>query len=259
MLRHLALLAGLALAASLAFAGPTGPRSVPGSSGLDPQSRACLACHTIALEHSHPVGMRSRPVAGLPLTERGAVACRTCHQQPASLRRHALSAGQGAELRRPPASLCVACHSASAAPGSVLAHGLRLQRAHLIPGARDTTDNAGQLDRESRLCLSCHDGGLASSASVRVVSGGGSSTGARRSLAPMRGPSWKTEHPIGVPFPSRHGDVRDQARPGALPDGVRLFSGNVGCGSCHSVYSGIDEMLSVTRRGSALCLACHTK
>lgn len=255
MLRHLALLAGLALAATIASAGAPGPNSVPGSSGLDRASRACLECHSIALEHSHPLGMPALPVAGLPLTRRGAVACTTCHQQPASLRRHAISAGKGAELRRPPATLCVACHTGSANPGSVLAHGLRLQRAHLIPGARDDTDNGGQLDRESRLCLSCHDGGLASSAGVRVVSGAST----RRSLAPMRGPTWKTEHPIGVPFPSRRGDVRDQARAASLPDGVRLFAGNVGCGSCHSVYSGIDDMLSVTQRGSALCLTCHTK
>jgi len=42
---------------------------------------------------------------------------------------------------------------------------------------------------------------------------------------------------------------------------VQLFgaAGRIGCGSCHSVYSGVEKMLSLEPTRGGLCLSCHIK
>lgn len=252
MLRLLLFLGATVSAAALVLAAPA-RSSAPPVAALDSASRACLECHEMQLEHSHPLGVPVRLGVGLPSTPRGDVACNTCHQRPAGVDRHAQT-GRGAALRRPPALLCRACHFEPARPGSVLAHGLYLGRAHLIPGAEAAPAPPTLLDRESQLCLSCHDGGMASTADVRVVASGGGVQNTRRT-------NWRTEHPVGVRYGAKRRDpgTHDLRLARTLPPEVRLFDGRVGCGSCHSVYSGIEQMLSVSNRGSGLCLTCHDR
>lgn len=73
--------------------------------------------------------------------------------------------------------------------------------------------------------------------------------------------SWRSEHPIGVRYDSL-GNPRQvpQFQPvGALPAQLRLFGGKLGCGTCHSVYSGVEGMRAVSDLRGGLCLSCHIK
>lgn len=133
-------------------------------------------------------------------------------------------------------------------PGSSLFHGLLTGRAHLNTRSAEEVDRGYGLDRESTLCLSCHDGGMASSAGVRVVTRPGA-------LQRGIGLDLTNMHPVGVRY-TQGVEMRSVRN---LPPEVRLFAGRVGCGSCHSVYSGLEMMLSAEIRGSALCLTCHLK
>ena len=94
---------------------------------------------------------------------------------------------------------------------------------------------------ESTACLSCHDGSLAS----------GVIHGARQGL-PL---DLRAGHPVGLAYRvGRGGSLRP---PASVDHRIRLPDGRVGCGSCHSPYSGERFMLVVPNDGSRLCLACH--
>ncbi len=244
MLKQLIPFAACAAIVASTFGAPL--NASPGIS--DPDSRACLACHSSVEQHSHPLGVAAQPALPLPLTRNGTVGCKTCHKEPNSTSRHALT-GRGAGLRLESSVLCRTCHTGAVVPGSTLAHGLRLGLAHLVSRPTDGVGSGFGLDLESTLCLSCHDGGLASSAGVRVVTSPG-----WRGQGGLR-PEVRSMHPVGIDYiPGPEiARVRD------LPPGVRLFSGKVGCGSCHSVYSEEPQMLSLENRASTLCLACHLK
>ena len=67
----------------------------------------------------------------------------------------------------------------------------------------------------------------------------------------------KPEHPIGLKY-DRSQRKSSNLRPRAeLPTAIRLPGGVVGCGSCHSVYSGEPKKLVLPMQKSRLCLACH--
>ena len=107
----------------------------------------------------------------------------------------------------------------------------------------------------SLICLSCHDGSLATStigaahAILSEVRGG---------FLPPDGLAGR-DHPIGVPYPSSNRDYRPAAFLEAQH--VRLPDGRVECISCHDPHdsAGVDKMLVMSNRRSALCLACHVK
>jgi predicted CXXCH cytochrome family protein len=96
--------------------------------------------------------------------------------------------------------------------------------------------------------MGCHDGASASDA------GGG--VHAKQ----MRQGEGGADHPIGIPMRAtsrtKDGDFKI-ANAASLDHRIRLFSGAVGCGSCHSVYSKEPKLLVMSNRGSALCLQCH--
>ncbi|MHC4078896.1 MAG: cytochrome c3 family protein, partial [Planctomycetota bacterium] len=109
------------------------------------------------------------------------------------------------------------------------------------------------LDSESRLCLGCHDGSVASAAPVAERS-----MGSRHRTLPT---DLFRAHPIGMEYSSgawRPGTTRLRPRH-ALPPQVRLPDGKVGCGSCHSLYAGERFMLSLPTTRGRLCLSCHRK
>ncbi len=111
----------------------------------------------------------------------------------------------------------------------------------------------------TRLCLSCHDGALASE-----VVGGGADAGliaAGALINPRR------DHPVGVAYPLT-GRLSGRTRREFVPiarlqseGAVRLIDGRVECISCHDPHNalGYDKMLVKPNRRSALCLSCHKK
>jgi predicted CXXCH cytochrome family protein len=68
-----------------------------------------------------------------------------------------------------------------------------------------------------------------------------------------------SDHPVGVVLDESRGLLEGgrlrAAR--AVDRRVRLFDRTVGCGSCHSVYAERDNLLVMSNRASALCVACH--
>jgi predicted CXXCH cytochrome family protein len=67
------------------------------------------------------------------------------------------------------------------------------------------------------------------------------------------------DHPIGIPYPIDSREYRP--RGAAEAKGVSLPEGRVECVSCHDPHNaaGVESMLIMPNRRSALCLACHIK
>jgi len=112
--------------------------------------------------------------------------------------------------------------------------------------------------RSTVLCLSCHDGTIAS----EIVGGGDDDFYAAGAVVnPQR------DHPVGVRYPpiQRDGSAlrRDYAPVAKLESegAIKLPNGRVECVSCHDPHNslGIRGMLVKSDRRSALCLSCHLK
>lgn len=221
----------------------------------------CLRCHQVDAAFSHPVDRAPTMAmpAGMPLTN-GKITCVTCHQDTAAA--HAEARKTHNKLLRgglDAPHFCMQCHDAAQTTRATQ-HGAALGKAHLRwPARREprplTTPHAAaaapiqQHDAESRTCMACHDGSVASDH--------GPTNRARGETAIGKG------HPTGVPYMNRR-DARGRTtadmplRPAAaLDSSIRLFDGNVGCGSCHSPYSQEPALLVMSNDRSKLCLSCH--
>lgn len=157
----------------------------------------------------------------------------------------ALGGATGAEAA--PAALgCGACHestsTAAAAPPLWSASAGAPITAGRIGGARL---------RMSQLCLSCHDGAMATGVAPQASGGLASAS----------------NHPVGVPYAVdafRHG-LRDASIwPSGLGGTIAedlLVDGRVECVSCHTTHDedGGHGRLRVDNLASALCLTCHDK
>ncbi|MCA9293468.1 MAG: hypothetical protein KDA20_06620 [Phycisphaerales bacterium] len=208
----------------------------------------CDACHAVDPEGSHPIGVTPSMAVppGLPLNS-GQITCLTCHE-PTADAHSAARAGNGAALRAGanPVTLCTACHGGSLTTAAS-AHALAMARAHPNrPTGGPTALRSGAhrgVDAESATCMACHDGSIAADA--------GHMTGL------FSGPEAPQDHPIGVTM--RHGRSHESllANPAGLDERIQLFNGAVGCGSCHNLYSPIEDRLVMSNHGSQLCLSCH--
>lgn len=205
-------------------------------------SSACASCHKVDPAFSHPTGVAPRqPTPAHPPLENGRVECTTCHL--ADQESHALAKRtHDGMLREPvdPAGLCAECHGAASRDRTTM-HAL-MGQAHLRwPGIKQTSPSVptGSLDLQSRSCLGCHDGTVATSVGAEVADPSG-----RHSKG----------HPVGV----RYGRAGRGLAPASMLDArIRLFDGNVGCGSCHSPYSREPSLLVMSNDRSAMCLSCH--
>ncbi|MCB9839028.1 MAG: hypothetical protein H6813_06790 [Phycisphaeraceae bacterium] len=239
-----------------ALGAPPGAPQAPASIAISWTDANCNGCHKVKADFSHPVGVQLKPGmrTELPLAN-GRVSCLTCHDGDQSAS-HARARTEHSPMLRgnlAPAALCVSCHRDSPF-SSTGGHSIAVDKAHLVwPDDSRQDDRPGViaagLDRESSSCLECHDGALATGV-------GGSHDGGARF-----GGSLATEHPIGIPFAQRSGKPREgmarMVHPGSLDDRIRLFDGNIGCGSCHSVYAKNPSKLVMDNSGSRLCLSCH--
>jgi predicted CXXCH cytochrome family protein len=105
---------------------------------------------------------------------------------------------------------------------------------------------SGLLDTESQTCLSCHEG---VTATVSENFGG---------TPDPKGMDVTSNHPIGMSYSNTAS--RNSLKYNMLSknnEHIRLFDGRMGCGSCHSLYSGIKKNLVQDNRGSRLCFECH--
>ncbi|MFO0832618.1 MAG: cytochrome c3 family protein [Phycisphaerales bacterium] len=233
--------------ASLIASALVGPRAAaaegPSPDFISKDTGHCNACHKMDAAFSHPVDVVPPfAVPGvLPLKD-GRLTCETCHDGRLAAG-HSEGGRSGRKFLRVPdemGALCSSCHA-----GGVVPHGMSQLRAHLATS--DVAGRASGVDEESRTCLRCHDGAMASDA------GGHQGD-------PLLG-ELPSDHPIGVAMDQRlgvGGEFRMRSVQ-SLDRRVRLFGRTVGCGSCHSVYSGQENLLVMSNRGSALCLTCHVQ
>lgn len=107
-----------------------------------------------------------------------------------------------------------------------------------------TTDaSTSGLSPMSALCLTCHDGVLASMSKPMSI-----------------GPDLSNDHPVSITYDS-HLAAKDKklAHPNDLPDTLPLFNGKIECSTCHNVHapSGTKWLLRMSNSRSRMCLACH--
>lgn len=107
----------------------------------------------------------------------------------------------------------------------------------------------------SLVCLGCHDGTIATST---IGSAHALLAGVREGFELPDGVAWR-DHPIGVPYEGRSREYRPAAFVEAR--GIPLPDGRIECISCHDPHnsSGVEKMLVMSNRRSALCLTCHVK
>lgn len=108
----------------------------------------------------------------------------------------------------------------------------------------------------SLICLSCHNGTVATSA---VGSSHAMLGGVREGFDMPEGFALR-DHPIGVEYPASGRGYRPLTI--VLAEGVvRLPEGRLECVSCHDPHNaaGVEKMLVKSNRRSALCLSCHVK
>ncbi|MCP4589655.1 MAG: hypothetical protein GY842_02830 [bacterium] len=187
---------------------------------------------------------------GWPLGAGGTLTCLTCHERLPSL-----DGGGGAFLRgssnveRESGDFCATCHGKSTEHNAAGMHWMAIDVAHVKEEYSGRGGRTGQLDRDSRRCMGCHDGVSASDSDNTTAWNRGSGSGRDHGR----------NHPVGVPYSDRRsprGSV--QLRPASLlPKKIRLPSGQVSCISCHDLYSRERRRLAVTIEESALCFSCH--
>jgi hypothetical protein len=136
----------------------------------------------------------------------------------------------------------------------------------------------------SLICLSCHDGTGASSATnpatgdhhalLNYPKGGGGYTAActkchftpptgalySPALTTMAGPDLSNDHPISMSYPT--GNPKFNPPTDALKgwEDLKLYNGKVECPTCHAVHDPtIVPFLRTSNAGSAMCIKCHNK
>lgn len=204
----------------------------------------CASCHQMESGFSHPVNVRAPAGKNpdLPLAN-GMITCLTCHDSGIDAHRLARTNHDPLLSAEFPMLLCVQCHD-PADDGRVSQHALALGKAHLHTDRRSTHDNG--LELETQNCLTCHDGLVSTDVTM----------GSRLSPDSPLG-----DHPVGVKYRSRQVDAAEViVRPvSSLNPAIRLFDGQIGCGSCHSPYSTQEDLLVMSNHRSALCLSCHNQ
>jgi predicted CXXCH cytochrome family protein len=222
------------------------------SPGVDINISCTLSgCHDYSASLNHPIDISPTGFVpeDLPLDSFGRITCLTCHDP-------AISTNEPPSKDRPLAvpegmDFCASCHSTMSGTFKEQAHWQFSTKAHLESiGPHTSSPNtelpSGLLDPESQSCLSCHEGINA------TVSGGIGTSG--------HSGRWDTtaNHPIGMSYSGvASANALRYNRLSSVNLDIRLFDGKMGCGSCHSLYSGLKKNLVQDNTGSRLCFECH--
>lgn len=156
----------------------------------------------------------------------------------------ALSAGH-ASLGKG-ASSCVFCH---------FVHNAKAQRPLWQKEGRSETtsfsaDSARFGGQKTGLCLSCHDGSIASTLNTH----GGSPSSSR---SQYRSPDMSASHPVGVDYMAVSRARPDEYNDSTLNPKIVLEEGKVGCVSCHATHD--PATLSASNVRQEVCIECHRR
>lgn len=180
--------------------------------------------------------------------------------------KHNLSvSGPGTIKAASEAGICVFCHAPhNAAPDTALWNRRNPGSTYVPYSSSTIKSNPGQPNGGSLMCLSCHDGTIALgevlSRKTPIAMAGGVTT---LPVGPGRlGTDLSDDHPVSIAYTAALAASRgDLAHPATLTGRVKLdSSGQLQCSSCHDAHDDTNgKFLVMSNRGSALCLACHTK
>jgi predicted CXXCH cytochrome family protein len=207
----------------------------------------CSRCHSnIVRTYSHPdevLPVNTRVPADMPLSVEKKVTCATCHD----IHSTAEWSKKVHLLRRTVTGIefCSVCHEEQP---TELSHAKTLGYAHSAGARYVPRDKSGSLDRLSIQCISCHDSSIGRGDSIGSSGFWLHSKDLARHL---------NGHPIGVSYDEAQYKDPGGYKEKSILSPVKLFSGKVGCGSCHDPYSSIPNRLVISNEGSALCYKCH--
>lgn len=206
-------------------------------------SAQCLQCHVPDANFSHPsqVVPQMTVPASMPL-EGGKVTCITCHDNTmaghASNRRAVKPGPLLRTTENATGAFCNECHTDSRTISRASMHPGAVSRAH----ERFTLGGHALVGQDdSRNCLSCHDGSIATDVS------GKSMTGARNVAS----------HGTGTSYPGGGNAALGLKPRPRLEAALRLPADRVACITCHSMYSHEKKLVVKSNANSALCLSCH--
>lgn len=216
--------------------------------GPESGSHPCTACHRFPNGLSHPVGVvpAIQIPQEFPLDTQGRLTCLSCHDVPRT--NDATRTPPAFLLRRPVTgrAFCATCHARQERTG--VPHVLGSDTAHGGIRFRDAGQSLQPLDEESLNCMGCHDGAIGRFADSAIHD---------PSDAQRPGASIGFTHPIGGSYGTAALAAPNLRPVASLDQMIRLYSGRLGCGTCHSVYSKHAKHLVMDNRGSRLCIACH--
>jgi len=162
--------------------------------------------------------------------------------------------------------LCIFCHTPH---GASTTQGLLWNRsdstATYVPYDSPTLNAAvGQPTGASKMCLSCHDGTVALGALLSEPAEVGFVGGVRFLPAgpDLIGTDLGDDHPVSFDYNAalvmQNPELAD---PAGLTGDVALDPfGQMQCAACHDPHEeGFGKFLVADRKGSALCVTCHTK
>lgn len=237
--------------------------SPAGASGADDwrtgvdvnHSCTSFGCHEYDETMNHPLGDRLPDILSgqISSTRSSTVTCLSCHQPQDN---ESFDPGEGEPdlfLQDPVQVGCDSCHGMINGSIKRQSHWKFSQKAHLLPLVPDSDKASGDLmisgiDDESNTCLSCHDEVTATIPAVNETS--------RQKADRFRN---MTDHPIGMNYQSLLSRNPMHFNSLQQRDRIRMFGGQVGCGSCHSLYSNKPSNLVQNYQGSELCRTCHNR
>ncbi len=201
---------------------------------------SCSNCHNKLEDiQSHPTDLYpTLPIPkDMPLMA-GKMTCLTCHYAHPKKKQHFMKKHYFLRRAARGPLFCNICHDLSE-KGHVISEKLH-------GGSLKVTDTSVRLDKISLECIECHDTYI--NEPIDIGAGRWDHTGD------------KLSHPVGVSYRKvSMKKINDYKNPTLLSDGIRLFGGKIGCGTCHNIYSKIPNMLVMDNFGSRLCLECHLK
>lgn len=149
-----------------------------------------------------------------------------------------------------PRDLCLPCHT----PHLTQARRPLLdQRPEAREPWRAYRSGSVELDNASLMCLSCHDGVIASD----IYSRAHSLALAEQVGTSRLGSQALRSHPLGIEYPAGRADYHPAEQ--VTSRGLPLPGGRIQCTTCHDPHNRgrHDGLLVISNRRSALCLACH--
>ena len=152
---------------------------------------------------------------------------------------------------------CQYCHTPHMAiPNTPLWNHKLSDRTYEIYWSTSLDANVDQPTGSSKLCLSCHDGTVALTA---TVSGGGGTTRMPPGSTNL-GTDLSDDHPISFVYSADLSTKDSQIRtPDSLPEELRLDRyGELQCVTCHNPHDdSFGNFLVLSNLRSALCIKCH--